>query len=377
MRGRVAAAIGAAVVLGAAAVCPAGVVQTRGERMVGPVAVRAGGLTVGERAAVAGEVLFALFDRPGETFRQPNTVRMTNGEAWHCDVLALAADKLTIRSNLFGTKEVQRASVRALEFQAKLPPEAGLEAQTLYRRRGEPLPGAMLWISPTQIAVDSPLGAIAMDRKGVTRFILSTELTLDADDGEAEVVLVDGSVLKGKLTLAAGQVRLRHAMLGELHLPAKVVRSVLCHAADVAYVTQLPFEARSTRLVAAAEKGDTVRRRLPGEASAHAPGSVQSLCIQPATTVTFRLAGQSSGGRVLRASVSAVDSARGAARLRVRAAGRVAFEKEISASPKAPEWISVALGESAEITIEVAFGASMRFPCGVVLGDPHVVANSR
>jgi len=347
----------------------AGVVQTRTGRLSGAVSVRDGALAVDGKVVPVKDVLFAVFDAPGRTFRSPNTVRLTSGEVWHCEVLALQAGKLKLRSPYFGTKEVAREGVRSLEFREKVPPEEGLGADTLYREEGEPLPGKLLWISSTQVAVDSPLGAMAMDRSEVTRFILSKAAPAAATTGHCEVALCDGSVVRGTLKLAAGEVVVTHEELGELAVPVRAVRSLLCHAPGCVYLAEMALDTAASPLLAATPSIRTVHRRAGGQADA-AAGYVRALVIQPSTKLTVRLPGKAPG--VFRATVSAVDAARGPARLRITAGGKALIARTVEPSVGPPEAISVELtGET--MAIEVLFEDTPKFPCGVVLGDPHVV----
>jgi len=359
-------------VLAFALVAPAGVVQTRGERLVGVVAVREGALAVGERTLPAGEVLLAVFDAAGRTLRPPNTVRRTNGEVWHCEVLALARDKLTLRSPCFGTREIARGGVRALEFRPKLPAEEHLETDTLYRAFGEPLPGSLLWITREKIAVDSPLGAMALDREEATRFILARPPAgAPPAGGLDEVVLHDGSVLHGRVELDAGALRLSHRELGELFLDARAVRSLLRNPSGCTYLTDLALQPQAAPLLGEATAARTVEARPSGSADAGA-GHIRCLRIQPTTTLSVSVPGKPAAARTFRATVEAPRGARGSVRLRVSAGGKALWEKTIDPAPTAPEAISVDLAGEA-VTIDVGFEGPPRFPCGVVLGDPHIV----
>jgi hypothetical protein len=63
---------------------------------------------------------------------------------------------------------------------------------------------------------------------------------------------------------------------------------------------------------------------------------------------------------------------RGDLRLRVVAAGKALLEQELAADA---DWKPLALDvpRAGELVIEIDFGKRIRFPCGVVLCDPHVV----
>jgi hypothetical protein len=356
----------------------ADIVQTRTERLEGRIALRAGGLTVGEKAAATEEVLFAVFDRPGRTLRCPSTVRMADGEIWHCDILNLAAGKLTVRWPLFGQRDVDRGGIRALEFQARLGQEEESQANVLYRKNGEPLPGGLLWLNHDQIAVDSPLGAMALDRQDAARFILAgsagktgSAAPPPAAADEADVVLADGSVLRGRLAITRDSLTLQHATLGELTIPAAAVRSFLRRPAGVTYLTDVAFAARSSPLVQAGSPVSLVEVRLPDGSPEQAGKAIRTMVIRPETEIRVRLGG---GNNVFRATVAPMARARGDARLRVLVGGKAVLDKKVSPAAEAGELISADVGGGGELVIEVTFEPAVRLPCGVVLGDPHVTA---
>jgi hypothetical protein len=346
--------------------------------MEGPLALRPGGLTVADKAAATEEVLFAIFDRPGRTLRSPSTVRMADGQIWHCEIVNLAAGKLTVRWPLFGQRDVDRGGIKALEFQARLPQDTDEQANVLYRKSGEPLPGALLWLNHDQIAVDSPLGAMALDRQDATRFILGGSTAKSAPAAapppaapadEADVILTEGSVLRGRLTIQRDSLKLQHATLGELTIPAAAVRAFLRRPSGVTYLTDVPLAARSTPLVQAGAPEGLVDIRLPDGSPEQAGKAIRTMIVRPDTELRFRLGG---GNNVFRATVAPLAGARGDARLRLLAGGKAVLDKKISPADEAAQAVSADLGGGGELVIEVTFEPAVRFPCGVVMGDPHV-----
>ena len=372
----------------------AGVVHTVSQSLTGPVALADGGVQVAGRAVrtvPSEQILLVAFEREAMALRQANVVRWTNGEVWACEILTLSAGKLKVRSTLFGTREVASGGAGVLEFRANLAPEppGTLKPTTLYRppmaagglarERSDPLPGALLWISPEQIAVDSPLGAMTLERKSVTRFSYCSakqrfaaqhELTPKRDRtarvGEAEVLLLDGSVFRGAAALARRGVALRHAALGELAIPVAAVRAVLFHRASAVYLTDLAARVTAAQLPGAGAV--EVARRRTG-------AFMRSVRVAAGSEVRYALSSQPRPA-VLRAMLGPVAGARADATVRVAVGGKVLFETSVSRNARTPRPISVDLGSAKDVRIGVSFAGAIRFPCGAVLGDPHVVTRA-
>ncbi len=356
----------AAMLLAPALLADAGVVWTAGGRRVGDVAIRDGKLNVGGKDVAADEALVVVLEPPGHTLPQPNAVRLTGGELWRCEILSLTAGKLTLRSDIFGTREIDSSAVAALEFRADLPEAEGLDTRCLYRGESQPLPGELLWISRERIAVDSPLGALAVDRDGAARFLLRPA-PRPAAPGADEVALVDGSVLHGKAGFAKDAVLLTHEMIGELRLPVAAVRAVTRRADGVTHLAALKLSPSAEPLLGSGPAGKAIEAVPPGR---QPPGAAcaRSLTIRPTAEVALRLA----SAATFRATASPVAGARAPAVLEIAGGGKTLVSKPIAPGDEPAEVSADA--PAGRLVIRVRFADAEAFPCGVTLGDPHVLA---
>jgi hypothetical protein len=237
----------------------------------------------------------------------------------------------------------------------------------------------LLWHTHDPIAVDSPLGAMALDRQDAARFILAGSTAKGAPAAtppaaatdEADIILADGSVLRGRLTIERDSLKLQHATLGELTIPAAAVRAFLRRPPGVTYLTDVAFAARSSPLVQAGPPPGLVEICLPDGSPEQAGKAIRTMTIRPETELRGRLGG---GNNVFRATIAPLAGARGDARLRLLAGGKAVLDKKVSPAAEAGELVSADLGGGGELVIEVTFEPAVRFPCGVIMGDPLVTA---
>ncbi len=351
----------------------AGVVYTPTERLEGRVGIADGGVTVAGRRVATADVVLADVDATRRTFSPAHAVRLAGGEVWRCRIRSLSAGKLTIASALFGERAIGTAGITALDFRANLPAPSHLRPHTLYREEGEPLPGALLWISPDDIAVDSPLGALAIARPDVTRYTMDLEAVPGPSAGVHELHLIDGSILRGTAELGARQVTLTHARLGKLTLPTELVRSIVRHEARLTWLAEQPFTAEAVPLIAA-PPAEPVTAGPAGPPDERPAGAVRALRIAAGGRVRYRLAGAAAAGAEFRASLWPPPLARGAVVVEVAAGGKTVLQKRIDPSQPAPVPVAVRLPKAGELTIRVSFAEQLRFPAGVVLGDPHLIS---
>jgi len=365
------------VVLALAAACAAraDVVQTPGGRVEGKVAFAAEGLQVGGKPVAWGDVLFVIRDPDGRSIRSPEALRMASGEVWYAHVASLSAGKLKARLPLLGERELDAGSVRAVDFVPDLsPPEPGDRPGTLYREKGEPVPGTLMWIDEQRLAMDSPLGVLTLSREGLARYLFKGAAAAAAPKDD-EVSLLDGSTLRGLAKPTKDGLEMDHAILGKVAVPGRMVRSILRRPAGVAWLGELkPAAVNAVPLIAKAVPPEALEypdlggsRVWPGELLA-----IRGVRIEPKCTVTYRLPALPGQRLVFAATVGPVEGMRGGVRLRLLAAGKTLLERDVLPGSKR-EAVTAEVPRNAELAIEVDFGPAQRFPCGIVLGDPMVV----
>jgi hypothetical protein len=279
------------------------------------------------------------------------------------EVLTLADKKLTVKSELFGEKIVPLDSVAVIDFVPR--PGAGRQANTLYRAKGEPIAGPLLGLDAGKLRIDSVLGELALDRADLLSYVFAAPLPTPSSGDE--VALVEGSLLHGKLT-PGETLTLDHAVLGKLSLPPKSVRSVVRRPGGMLDLTEVnPQAVRTLPLLGVAEAQAARFEVVRGDGA-----FVKGLRIEPKTTVRYRVPDRA---MTLRTWLVPVDGARGDVRLVARA-GDKKWEHALTATSP-PIELTLDLPARAELELEIDFGDVLRFPCGVVLADPHLRPTTR
>lgn len=346
----------------------AGVVQTAAGRLEGKVALQADHVTVGEKQVAWKEVLYLLPDDRKTIAGRPQRVRLRNGEVWPVEVGRLAEKKLTVKSELFGEKAIDLGLLAAIEFAPQAGARSRAKPQTLYRAKGSPITGALLGLDGDKLNMDSPLGALNLPREGLVSYVFTENVSAWEREID-EVALIDGTILRGKLQPGADGLKLEHPLVGSVSLPGAVVRSIVRHTAAILDLTELLPAAVQT-LPLTVGTGQSARfQTARGDDTAH---FVKGLLIEPKTVVRYRLPAGEAKAAQLRLVLGPVDSAQGDVKLRVRTGKTVKMERDVAAGAR-PEEVSLELSAGEELEIEIDFGSELRFPCGVILGDPHLL----
>ncbi len=350
----------------------AGVVRTLDARIEGDVNFADGRIKVGDKSLPWDAVLYVMPDGRARTLGTPGAVRLVGGQVWRADILRLSAGRLTIRSRLWGRREIDAAGVTAIEFARGAPKAGGAKPATLYREDGEPIPGSLLWIDPSRLAIDSPLGVLTLSRKGLLCYVFGPAAARPADaPAPDEVGLVDGTVLRGRAMAKAGHLVLEHPIHGNLNLPAETVRYVrrpVDGASDLAALA--PTSAVSTGVFGPQAAPAVSVRRLAETPQADAD-ALLTLTVRPKTELRYEVA--PGEGRWLVARLRPVADARGEVRVWI-AAGDAVLDEAVLTPDAAPVPLYLELPpEARDLTVEVDFGRRIGFPCGAVFEDPLLI----
>jgi len=319
-----------------------GCARTAEGRVAGPVGFREGEVVVGGRRIPWTDLLWAVRRPEVETVPPTQAAVFADGQVWRGEVVRLRNGRVTVRlAALDREVEVPAERLAALVLGADAgagPPVAasaeGLGAAgpetpvpdrggVLFRPHGEPLPGALLWIEPERLAIDSPLGAVTLPRTGCAlyRFGRPRDRTAPAPSAGRRldrVGLAEGSVLVGRVEPADHGLRLTGADLGRVVVPERLVRWV--ERADPRFRRLgLPSSASGPT----AFRGGTLAAE-PG------PGAIAAWRIHPPQRLACPL--EPSDGRPLRLAmrVRPAGGARGSVRLRLLVGGTVLLDRIVS-----------------------------------------------
>ena len=354
--------------LGLASAAQAGLVVTQTSRQEGAVVTQPDALQSGNASVKWADVLLA-FNDPGPDRPSTNeTILFRNGEVWKGKIDKMANDSLQVTVSS-GQRTVAADSLQAIDFMPNLPPVEGSERGVMYRMKGKPAPGALLWIDGQRVGLDSPLGAIALDRKDLKRYVFvdaAESKTAPAAGGD-EIGLSDGSVLRGEVTPDNEGFLIKHAVLGVLRARPAAWQWVRRHPAPVTYLAEMPPTAVETFPLI--RQNAPAPRVVPRCDAVPYAGRIE---IWPKTTLRYALPGQAGGTVAFRGAVGLVPGSKGAARVRMSADGRSVFEQTLSPIAPSPVVISFEGAAGGALTLEVDFDKEVRLPCIVALDDAYV-----
>jgi hypothetical protein len=338
---------------------------TREGNLVGEVALSDAGVSVGSKSVAWDNVLYVVTGLAVKPSASPQAVRFKNGETWCVEISAVSGGKLTLGAGVLGKREVALDAVAALDLGRTAAPLGGQKSGTLYKDKGEPLPGKLMWIDERRLAIDSPLGVLTLQRdSGLNRYVLATDVAALKGD---VITLVDGSVLCGAAKLSAGGIEIEHAALGKHAVALANIVSIARHPAWAAYLTEMEMTAKCVPLVARA----VGPQRLEGAEGGGTFFKAIRMC--PLTEARFKPPA-GAGKATLRATVLPIPGAKGDAVVRISAGGKTVFEQEIAAGATGKELaVELPAGAVEELTITVDYGGKLAFPSGVILQDPYLV----
>lgn len=352
------------------AMARAGVVVTTTGRLDGPVALAGGNLTAGGKAVVWADVLVAVAEA-SDARNANEALYLDSGEVWGGQVVKMAAGRITIASPLLGTREVDQAVVRSIDFVADLAAPEAQDSGVLFRLKGSPVRGALIALEPQKISVETALGAVPLDRSTVKRYIFAGSLrkTVPTDD---EVTLTDGSILIGKLSPTAAGLTLKHPLLGDLAIAANQWRSLRRRTEKVTYLTeQPPAKTETFPLIRRPANPPVVERARSQAAGSPPPSYACRMQVWPRTIISYALPGE--GGGKISFRVGLLEGSRGSLTLRAKVGEKVAFETVLDPKDTKPVAVAFEAGAGDTLSLEVDFDKSIRFPCNVTVDDPLVL----
>jgi hypothetical protein len=363
------------VVMLVAPVVHAGAVETVGGKFEGQVSFQANAVKVGDKEVAFEDILYlhadAAANSPTAT-KQPATqrVRLKNGEVWIGEIVSASSKQVEVQSGWFGKKGIALDQVSVLDFMPSEPISSATKANTLYRKLGPPVPGSIVWIDKGTLGLDSPLGTITIQRKGLIRYFLNDK-PVKSTDALDEIGLVDGNVFRGRLEMKANEVILTHPVAGRATIPSKAVSYIVRHRAQMFELADLPHEVIKTD-DAGLSKGRQLR--IAGSASTNKSGAgfIRATRLEPKVKIRYSLPERDGNKLLFRATLAPIESAHGDAHIKISVGQQTVLEQTLS-STDSPKPINVEIPAGKELVIDVDFGPLLRFPCGVLLQDAHLI----
>lgn len=354
----------AILVLLSTALAPADAVQTAAQRFEGASRVDARALTIDSHRVAWTDVLYASLNSDSTTLPQPEAVWLGGGQKLIGRIIAVTSRDVTVRHPLLGERTLPRSAVVAIDFAPELTPPAIRGEATLERTRGEPLPGELLWLDRDKLGIDSLLGAIELPRSGARRY----RFGLAADPGSPgdTLRLLDGSVLRGTISVEDDGFVLEHPVLGQLSVAAPAIRAVIFRSRAWFIGSSPPTQVRTTPLITAA----------PDESAAfaieHDPATGMGRHrILPGVTATFAVPASLTSGATIRVAIGPASGNRGRALVRLLAGGEPILHHVVEPTDE-PTWFTATLPPGTDqLQIAADFATPLQLPATVLLIEPH------
>lgn len=358
-------------------------VLTSGDRLEGSCEFAGKSLVIDGKPVTLDSLLQVVFSgQPEPGAQSPHSVKLTNGELWSVRIVGFENGKVAVESDLLGNRQIPVARTLSLMFQ----PGAGRgdKPGTLYRTTGDPIKGELVWIREKDIAIDCALGVVPIPRSTILRYVVkeqgrtvprpdqpnhAEESALPLRDPD-EIGLVDGSLLRGRLSEGDQGLSLSHEEAGAVSPPWSAVR----------YIRRTPAHVRwleSLRISQVSLSGPVAPPPTPQTVNAEHGTALKSMRILPHTTVQFELEGlpRTNSDLMFRARLAPVPGARARTNVRIVAGGKNVWESNIAAGGESVA-VAVALSAAERFSIEVDYAGPVAFPAGVDWLDAHVIASS-
>ena len=296
-----------------------------------------------------------------------NAIRFKNGETWRGEILSLSKNELTLKGELFKQRTVDFSSVSSLEFKT-VSNIAGISRPgILYRNPGRPIPGKLLGIDKENVTVDCAFGIIPIPRTGLTRYLVPGSAGQENGALQDEIGLKDGSVLRGDVRFENAQVIVEHLVLGTLTISWENLRYLIRSSKERQWLTNMENESLESHGPLGSRTG--VKRLDLRNAE---KGSLSIVRISPQTILRYPLESNGQSERVFRAKLIPMPGNRGDATITLSVAGKTFFKKAFS-NWTDPEDLDLKLPDGKELSVTVAFGEQVSYPCGVDLHDAHLI----
>jgi len=355
--------------MGLPSASPAGVVLTIAGRQEGAISVQPGSVRVGNSSVKWADVMLAVNDKKAGGAPAPNALHFKNGEVWAGKITKLSDNRITIESASLGKRMVETALLRSADFAPGLGLVEGEKAGVLYRRKGGPIPGTLIWIKDARVAIDTTLGAVAINRDGLSRYVFDGKAAETMSTAADEVHLADGSILRAAVKPGQGVLVIKHATLGEQRLGPDAWRSVRRYSGPALYLADV-------RLVSA-KTFPLIRRPANKPLTEHyqsgAGGLASRIFIWPKSIIGYKLPGRPGNKFLFTARIGLFDGSRGAARVKIGVTGKAVFDQVLVPEGKSAVSVSFTVPGGSDLKLEVDFDGSVRFPCGVTVDNALLV----
>ena len=341
------------------------VVRTLSGIMKGQLVLRGDQLTVGGKAVPLQALLSLSNVGAGSGSTASWGIRLRNGELWPGQVKGYADDAVELESS-FGVRKVKLSDISSLIFGGNVP-VVDEAPDTLYRLRGDPIPGKLVWIKHKDIAVRCLLGILPVPREQLARFVVQP-VNATVGSGLVEFGLVDGSILYSKtLKIKNGRFQMQHPVLGELKLGLNSIVYLRRRTSDTVWLAE-PTRTKAVGLV-----GAGVKPVLRDAGQAGGQVFQQALRLAALSSATYDLPAAFRQGTMLRGTLMPLSNSRAKLQVSLQAAGKTVWQTKLEPGSD-PVEVNLRLPPCKDFSIVVAYDGKVAVPGGVEWLDAHILS---
>ena len=339
------------------------VVRTTNGIMKGELVPRGDQLTIGGRV-VPLQSLLSMRNAGAAAGSSLGGIRLLNGELWPGLIQGYVNGNVQIEST-FGLRELKLSEISSLIFDGSAPAQAEAP-NTLYRLGSSPIPGKLIWIRPTDIAVDCLLGILPVPREQLARFVVQP-IDATAGSGLIEFGLDDGSIFYCKtLNIKNSQFQIQHPVLGELEIGLNRIVYLRRRTSGTVWLTR-PTRTSSLGLVGAGSKPVLRDVGLAG-------GQVfqYALRLPALSSATYDLPAAVRQGATLRGTLVPLPNSRAKLQVSFQAAGKTVWQTKLEPGSD-PVEVDLRLPSCQDFSIAVHYDGKVAVPSGVEWLDAHLL----
>ena len=342
-----------------------GIVQTLDTRHSGNLRLTDQHIQVDNKTVAWSSALYVLLNIDRQPANADEVIWLKNGERWHVNLLGMTSQGLNVRSRIIGKRTLSLDLIHRIDFLPNVSIRQPEEA-TLYRPDAEAIPGNLLWIDRTHLAIDSTLGVAKTLRTEVSSYVFAL-LNATPPASISHIGLIDGSVFAGALKFGNEGVALNHGVLGELIVPFGAIRSIKPASTNIQFLTDIqPDQTDST---------SPLNTPMDPAAPVWSNGSTtpitqhfNHLPIPAGTTIHYPL--PSNKNLRFRAHLTPDPHSQGDTHLIVAVDSKVILNKTIRTQEE-PLVLDIPKGN--QISLQATFGEHLRFPSSITIADPILI----
>ena len=169
-------------------------------------------------------------------------IEMVNGDRIITKLKSLENNELKVSHPILGDSKLKLTSVAQIKFSEG--PSVKLKPGTLLHANGNKIPGEMTWIRKDNISLKCALGQLPLPLSRVNAFVFNEQKLKNTLD---KVLLSDGSIIYGKLSINNNHFELNHSEFGKVKLKLSDIAEFSLYKNSIKPLSQISFKVKEIK----------------------------------------------------------------------------------------------------------------------------------